>query len=130
MKKYIFTESQIKKIINNQVDEQYGYDGSEGDVEFFQRALNKYFKTKNIRAIWDGFNFKINPKGSLIQIAVDGAWGDKSSSALGIFQEREHLKNIDGIVGCESVTKLHDLGYLSYDIGTGLLNFLGLPPCH
>lgn len=130
MKKYIFTENQIKKIIDSQVNEQYGYDGSEGDVEFFQRALNKYFKVKNIRAIWDGFNFKINPKGSLIQIAVDGAWGDKSSSALAIFQERERLKNIDGIVGCESVTKLHDLGYLSYDIGTGLLNFLGLPPCH
>lgn len=130
MKKYIFTENQIKKIIDSQVNEQYGYDGSEGDVEFFQRALNKYFKAKNIRAIWDGFNFKINPKGSLIQIAVDGAWGDKSSSALAIFQERERLKNIDGIVGCESVTKLHDLGYLSYDIGTGLLNFLGLPPCH
>jgi hypothetical protein len=130
MKKYIFTESQIKKIINNQVNEQYGHDGSAGDVEVFQFSLNKYFKAKNIRAIWDGSSFNINPKGPLVQIAQDGAWGQKSSSALKIFQEREHLKDIDGIVGCESITKLHNLNYLTYDIMTGLLNFLGLPPCH
>ena len=129
MKKYIFTESQIKKIINSQVNEQYGHDGSSGDVEVFQYSLNKYFKAKNIRGVWDGYSFKINPKGPIIQIANDGAWGDKSASALAIFQEREHLRNVDGIVGCESITKLHDLGYLTYDLLTGLLSFFGLKPC-
>ena len=64
MKKYIFTESQIKKIINNQVNEQYGHDGSAGDVEVFQYSLNKYFKAKNIRGLWDGFSFKLNPAAS------------------------------------------------------------------
>jgi broad specificity phosphatase PhoE len=49
MKKYIFTESQIKKIIKSQVNEQYGDTDSPEDMHYVQLALNKYFKSKNIQ---------------------------------------------------------------------------------
>ena len=63
MKKYIFTETQIKKIIDSQLNEQYGDTDSPEDMHYVQMALNKYFKAKNIRGVWDGgYDFKFKPQ--------------------------------------------------------------------
>ena len=71
MKKYIFTETQIKKIIDSQLNEQYGDTDSPEDMHYVQMALNKYFKAKNIRGVWDGtYDFKLNPKAPVIVIVA------------------------------------------------------------
>ena len=128
MKKYIFTESQIKKIIDNQVNEQYGDTDSPEDMHHIQDALNKYFKSKNIRGTWDGSSeFKLNPKDSVIVIRADGAWGDKSKSALSIFQRNNGLDD-DGMVGCKSAKKLIQLGYMGRDLLGKLRDMFGWGP--
>ena len=99
MKKYIFTESQIKKIIDNQLTEQYGDTDTPEDMHYVQLALNKYLQSKNIRGVWDGtYDFKLDPKAPIIVINADGAWGDKSKAALAIFQKNNGL-DVDGMVG-------------------------------
>ena len=78
MKKYIFTESQIKKIIDNQLTEQYGDTDTPEDMHYVQLALNKYLQSKNIRGVWDGtYDFKLNPK-----ILINGTSGSIGSAAL------------------------------------------------
>lgn len=128
MKKYIFTESQIKKIIDSQLNEQYGDTDSPEDMHHVQQALNKYFKTKNIRGVWDGmYDFKLNPKAPIIVINADGAWGDKSKGALAIFQRNNGLDD-DGIVGCKTTKKLIQLGFLSRDLWGKLMDLFGWGP--
>jgi hypothetical protein len=128
MKKYIFTETQIKKIIDSQLNEQYGDTDMPEDMHYVQLALNKYFKTKNIRGVWDGsYDFKLNPKAPIIVINADGAWGDKSKAALSIFQRNNGLDD-DGMVGCKSAKKLIQLGYMSRDLWGKLMDFFGWGP--
>jgi peptidoglycan hydrolase-like protein with peptidoglycan-binding domain len=128
MKKYIFTESQIKKIIDNQLTEQYGDTDTPEDMHYVQLALNKYLQSKNIRGVWDGtYDFKLNPKAPIIVINADGAWGDKSKAALAIFQKNNGLE-VDGIVGCKSTKKLIQQGYLGRDLCGKLMDFFGWGP--
>ena len=128
MKKYIFTESQIKTIIKTQVNEQYGDTDSPEDIHYIQLALNKYFQSKNIRGSWDGtYSFKLNPKAPIIVINADGAWGDKSKAALSIFQKNNGLDD-DGMVGCKSAKKLIQLGYMDRDLWGKLMYVFGWGP--
>jgi hypothetical protein len=128
MKKYIFTESQIKKIIDNQLTEQYGDTDTPEDMHYVQLALNKYLQSKNIRGVWDGtYDFKLNPKAPIIVINADGAWGDKSKAALAIFQKNNGLE-VDGMVGCKSTKKLIQQGYLGRDLWGKLMDFFGWGP--
>jgi hypothetical protein len=128
MKKYIFTESQIKKIIDNQVNEQYGDTDSPEDMHYIQLALNKFFQAKNIRGTWDNlYDFKLNPKAPIIVINADGAWGDKSKAALSIFQKMNGLEE-DGMVGCKSAKKLIQLGYMGRDLWGKLMDAFGWGP--
>ena len=128
MKKYIFTENQIKKIIDTQLNEQYGDTDTPEDIHHVQSALNKYLQSKNIRGVWDGsYDFKLNPKAPIIVINTDGAWGDKSKGALAIFQKNNGL-DVDGLVGCKSTKKLIQQGYLSRDLWGKLMDFFGWGP--
>jgi hypothetical protein len=128
MKKYIFTESQVKKVIDHLVNEQYSGTDSPEDMHHIQGALNRYFQAKNIRGTWDGgYSFKLNPKAPIIVISEDGAWGDKSSAALAIFQKNNGLKD-DGMVGCCSATKLIKMGYLKRDLFDRFLGLFGWEP--
>jgi len=128
MKKYIFTESQIKKIIDNQLTEQYGDTDTPEDMHYVQLALNKYLQSKNIRGVWDGtYDFKLDPKAPIIVINADGAWGDKSKAALAIFQKNNGL-DVDGMVGCKSTKKLIQQGYLGRDLWGKLMDFFGWGP--
>ena len=128
MKKYIFTENQIKKIIDNQLTEQYGDTDTPEDMHYVQLALNKYLQSKNIRGVWDGtYDFKLNPKAPIIVINADGAWGDKSKAALAIFQKNNGL-DVDGMVGCKSTKKLIQQGYLGRDLWGKLMDFFGWGP--
>lgn len=127
MKKYIFTESQIKKIIDSQVKEQYSGTDDPEDMHHVQNALNRYFKAKNIRGIWKDYTFVLNPKAPIIIIQADGAWGDKSSEALKIFQ-RNHKLDDDGMVGCKSTKELIKQGYLGRDLWGKLMDIFGWGP--
>ena len=128
MKKYIFTENQIKKIIDNQLNEQYGDTDTPEDMHYVQLALNKYLQSKNIRGVWDGtYDFKLNPKAPIIVINADGSWGDKSKAALAIFQKNNGLE-VDGLVGCKSTKKLIQQGYLGRDLWGKLMDFFGWGP--
>ena len=128
MKKYIFTENQIKKIIDNQLTEQYGDTDTPEDMHYVQLALNKYLQSKNIRGVWDGtYDFKLDPKAPIIVINADGAWGDKSKAALAIFQKNNGL-DVDGMVGCKSTKKLIQQGYLGRDLWGKLMDFFGWGP--
>lgn len=127
MKKYIFTESQIKMVIDNQINEQFGGTDSPEDMHYVQIALNKYFKAKNIRGVWVDYDFKLNPKAPIIMIDADGAWGDKSKAALAIFQKNNGLKD-DGMVGCCTTNKLVKLGYLGRDLFDSFLSLFGWEP--
>jgi peptidoglycan hydrolase-like protein with peptidoglycan-binding domain len=125
MRKYIFTESQIKNVINNVIKEQFGGTDSPEDMQHIQKALNKYFKSKNIKAIWDNKNsFNLDPKGQVITLKEDGIWGDKSKSALEIFQNKVGLTP-DGIIGCHSIKALIQTGFLQKDIFGRLMDFFG-----
>lgn len=127
MKKYIFTESQIKKIIDNQIKEQYGGTDSPEDMHYVQMALNDYFKAKNIRGVWKDYTWVLNPKAPVIVIQADGAWGDKSSEALRIFQRNYKLDD-DGMVGCKSTKELIKQGYLGRDLWGKLMDAFGWGP--
>ena len=127
MKKYIFTESQIKMVIDNQINEQYSGTDMPEDMLLVQRALNKYFKTKNIRGTWVNGDFALNPKAPIIEIGTDGAWGEKSQAALSIFQKNNGLKE-DGYVGCCSTNKLVKMGYLNRDLFDTFLSWFGWEP--
>lgn len=125
MKRYVFTESQVKKVIDHLISEQYsGMDDPE-DMHHIQGALNAYFKAKNIRGVWDNqYSFKLSPKAPVIVISEDGAWGDKSKAALAIFQKNNGLED-DGMVGCCSTSKLIKLGYLKHDLWGRFLSIFG-----
>ena len=127
MKKYIFTESQIKMVIDNQINEQFSGTDSPEDMHHVQGALNNYFKSKNIRGIYKGYSFVLNPKAPIIQISADGAWGDQSSAALAIYQKNNGLVE-DGKVGCCSTNLLVKQGYLRRDLFDSFLSIFGWEP--
>lgn len=127
MKKYIFTESQVKMVIDSQINEQYSGTDMPEDMFHVQRALNKYFKDKNIRGTWDSSDYTLNPKAPIIVISSDGAFGEKSKSALAIFQEKNNL-DPDGVVGCCTANKLVKLGYLKRDLFDTFLGLFGWEP--
>ncbi len=127
MKKYIFTESQVKKVIDHLVNEQFSGTDSPEDMHHVQRALNDYFKKKNIRGVYKGYDFVLNPKAPIIEIGADGAWGDKSKAALSIFQRNNGLVD-DGMVGCCSTNLLVKQGYLRRDLFDSFLSLFGWEP--
>ena len=124
MKNYILTESQVKKVLDSLIKEQFSGTDSPEDMHHVQGALNKYFKAKNIRGNWSSYNFKLDPKAPIIEISTDGAWGDKSTAALSIFQKNNGLKP-DGMVGCCSTNKLVKMGYLGRDLFDSFLSLFG-----
>lgn len=124
MKKYILTESQVKRVLDSLIKEQFSGTDSPADMHLVQKALNKYFKAKNIRGVYKDYQFVLNPKAPIIEIGADGAWGDQSSSALAIFQKNNGLK-ADGMVGCCSTNKLVKLGYLNRDLFDTFLSWFG-----
>lgn len=127
MKKYVFTEAQVKRVIDHLVNEQYSGTDSPEDMHHIQNALNSYFQAKNIRGVWADYDFKLNPKAPIIVISADGAWGDKSKAALAIFQKNNGLKD-DGLVGCCTTNKLIELGYLKHDLFGRFLQLFGWKP--
>jgi hypothetical protein len=127
MKKYIFTESQVKTVIDQLVSEQYSGTDMPEDMWLVQRALNKYFKDKNIRGTWSNGDFVLNSKAPIIEIGTDGAWGEKSKSALSIFQKNNGLEE-DGFVGCCSTNKMVKMGYLKRDLFDTFLGWFGWEP--
>ena len=127
MKKYILTESQVKRVLDTLIKEQYSGTDMPEDMWLVQRALNQYFKSKNIRGVWDKYEFKLNPKSPIIQIGTDGAWGEKSQKALAIFQKNNGL-NDDGYVGCCSANALVKQGYLKRDLFDTFLSWFGWEP--
>jgi hypothetical protein len=127
MKKYIFTETQIKKVVDRLVNEQYSGTPMPEDMWLVQRALNQYFNTKNIRGVWADGTFKLDPKSPIIRISTDGAWGEKSQEALAIFQRNNGLVD-DGYVGCCSANALVKQGYLKRDLFDTFLSWFGWEP--
>lgn len=127
MKKYVLTESQVKRVIDQLISEQFSGTDSPEDMHWVQQALNKYFKAKNIRGVWSDYEFKLNPKAPIIMINADGAWQEKSSAALKIFQRNNGLE-VDGMVGCCSTNKLVKMGYLSRDLFDSFLSLFGWEP--
>lgn len=127
MKKYVLTESQVKRVIDQLISEQFSGTDSPEDMHWVQQALNKYFKAKNIRGVWADYEFKLNPKAPIIMINADGAWQEKSSAALKIFQRNNGLE-VDGMVGCCSTNKLVKMGYLSRDLFDSFLSLFGWEP--
>jgi hypothetical protein len=127
MKKYILTESQVKRVLDALIKEQFSGTDSPEDMHHVQMALNRYFKAKNIRGVWSSYDFKLNPKAPIIVIDADGAWGDQSSAALAIFQKNNGLK-ADGMVGCCSTNKLVKMGYLGRDLFDSFLGLFGWEP--
>lgn len=127
MKKYIFTEAQVKKVIDHLINEQYSNTDMPEDMFHVQNALNRYFKAKNIRGTWSGSSFKLDPKAPIITIGTDGAWGEKSQEALAIFQKNNGLK-VDGYVGCCSANALVRQGYLKRDLFDTFLSWFGWEP--
>lgn len=127
MKKYILTESQVKRVVDQLIKEQFSGTDSPEDMHYVQMALNDYFKKKNIRGTWNGYDFALNPKAPIIQIGADGAWGDKSSSALAIYQKNNGLE-ADGMVGCCSTNMLVRQGYLRRDLFDSFLKLFGWEP--
>ena len=111
MKKYIFTESQMKKILDNVIEEQYSNDGSVEDMYWAQVALNKYLKSKGKPSI-----------------PADGAWGPKSEEAAAMFQ-KEYGLSADGYMGCCTAKKLIELGFLDHDLWGKIVKFFGGDPC-
>ena len=55
MKKYVLTESQVKRVIDQLINEQFSGTDSPEDMHLVQQALNKYFKAKNIRGVWSDY---------------------------------------------------------------------------
>jgi hypothetical protein len=96
-------------------------------MHWIQQALNKYFKAKNIRGVWSDYEFKLSPNAPVIIISADGAWKEKSSAALKIFQKNNGL-NVDGMVGCCSTNKLVRMGYLGRDLFDSFLSLFGWEP--
>jgi|GEM_PF-6965673 DNA-binding protein Fis len=127
MKKYILTESQVKRVIDHLISEQFSGTDSPEDMHHVQRALNDYFKKKNIRGVYKGYDFVLNPKSPIIQISADGAWGDQSSAALAIYQKNNGLV-ADGKVGCCSTNLLVKQGYLRRDLFDSFLSLFGWEP--
>lgn len=132
MKRYIFTESQIKKIIDSQmndntINEQYGYTDSPKDIYQIQLALNRYFKANNIRGIFVNGKFQENTSASLLQLKPDGVWGNNSKAALIVFQQNNGLSP-DGVLGCKSVRKLVELKHLRRDLWSKILSVFGWDP--
>lgn len=111
MKKYLFTESQVKKILDKVIEEQYSNDGSVEDMYWAQVGLNKYLKSKGKSPI-----------------PADGAWGPKSEEAAMMFQ-KEHGLMVDGLMGCCTAKKLIELGFLDHDLWGKILKFFGGDPC-
>lgn len=111
MKKYIFTESQIKKILDNVIEEQYSGDNSPEDMYWAQVGLNKWLKSKG------------QP-----MIKADGAWGPRSEEAAYKFQKENGLKP-DGYMGCCTAKKLIELGFLDHDLWGKIIKFFGGDPC-
>lgn len=124
MKKYVLTESQVKRVIDQLINEQFSGTDSPEDMHWVQQALNKYFKAKNIRGVWSDYEFKLSPNAPVIIISADGAWKEKSSAALKIFQKNNGL-NVDGVVGCCSTNKLVKMGYLGRDLFDSFLSLFG-----
>ena len=60
-------------------------------------------------------------------ISADGAWQEKSSAALKIFQRNNGLE-VDGMVGCCSTNKLVKMGYLGRDLFDSFLSLFGWEP--
>ncbi len=127
MKKYVLTESQVKRVIDQLISEQFSGTDSPEDMHWFQQALNKYFKAKNIRGVYADYEFKLSPKAPIIIIDADGAWGPQSSDALAIFQRNNGLKP-DGMVGCCTTNKLVKMGYLTRDLFDSFLSLFGWEP--
>lgn len=127
MKKYILTESQVKRVVDQLIKEQYGGTDSPEDMHYVQIALNKYFKAKNIRGVYKDYDFVLNPKAPVIEIGADGAWGDKSKAALSIYQKNNGLVD-DGMVGCCSTNLMVKQGYLGRDLFDGFLSLFGWEP--
>lgn len=113
MKKYIFTESQVKKIIDNQIQEQV-------TADFNARKAIQCFLNKVV---------KPSPN-----LKVDGLLGDNTEKAMEKFQSTKEGIRVDGIWGEETMKTLtpkenkilkqcaSDHG----DIFDKLLHFIGL----
>lgn len=82
MKKYIFTESQIKSVINKTISEQTDEMNFKKAVQCF---LNKLYKTN---------------------ISVDGRHGEKTSNLISKLQSSRGVYPIDGVWGPDTYDKL------------------------
>lgn len=89
MKKYIFTESQVKKILDNVIEEQVL---TEQTSELNAKKAIQCFLNKVV-----GANLKI-----------DGLHGDDTSSAIAKFQRTKRGLRMDGVWGPSTGMSLND----------------------
>jgi hypothetical protein len=83
MKKYIFTESQIKSVINTTISEQTNEMNLKKAVQCF---LNKLYGTN---------------------IKVDGYHGDATENLISKLQSSKKVYPVDGVWGPDTVSKLN-----------------------
>ena len=86
MKKYIFTESQIKNVINTVVNEQQSQMINEQEVE-----------EKKMMGIQTFLNYKFNK----LNLKVDGVAGPRTIQAIKAYQQQIGV-NPDGLWGLET----------------------------
>jgi hypothetical protein len=112
MKKYIFTESQLKKVLDNQLNEQTAERDAKKAIQCF---LNKVLKPSP-------------------NLTVDGLHGDATSDAIARFQNtKRHIDN-DGVWGystAESMTPQEKVIFRKCvsdtgDLGDKIFHFLGI----
>ena len=89
MKKYIFTESQVKRIMDGVVEEQLITEQTSelNAKKAIQCFLNKVVGTK---------------------LTIDGLHGESTESAIMKFQERKKVYPTDGVWGPDTASKLSD----------------------
>jgi|14_taG_2_1085336.scaffolds.fasta_scaffold01861_5 peptidoglycan hydrolase-like protein with peptidoglycan-binding domain len=87
MKKYIFTEGQMKKILDNVVEEKLVTEQTE--EKNFKKAV-QCFLNKSMGA----------------KLKVDGLHGDGTKAAIENFQSKKGLYPVDGVWGPNTASKL------------------------
>ncbi|MDA8940790.1 peptidoglycan-binding protein [bacterium] len=89
MKKYIFTEGQVKKILDNVVEEKLV---TEQTSELNFKKAVQCFLNKTMGA----------------KLKVDGLHGDGTRKAIENFQSKKKLYPVDGVWGPNTASKLTD----------------------
>lgn len=89
MKKYIFTENQVKRILDSVIEEQKTLTEQTDEIngkKAIQCFLNKVLGTN---------------------LEVDGLHGDSTKAAIGQFQQSKDVVDVDGVWGPQTFKRLN-----------------------